>query len=147
MSEGSEDHAKESEAKEGIVEERLGWRELYLTEDWWANWFAGALIVIVASGIVTRVPKIGRWSSNPLDAIPVDLLLPLAVLGMGCCVLTTIGTLVMKRPWRAYSGSYLIIFLLACFSYLIANQNTMKAWGGHDERRSRRTRTNRRAGR
>ena len=81
--EGSETRPSESGASEEIRETRHGWRELYMIEDWWANWFALALIVSSVSGLVTRVPKIGRWESNPLDAFPSNFWLPLGILGIG----------------------------------------------------------------
>jgi uncharacterized integral membrane protein (TIGR00698 family) len=129
MSEGCETRSPSPEDSKPLEEERLGWRELYRKEDWWANWFATALIVAVSLGLVTRVPKIGRWTSNPLDAFPSDILLPLILLGVGSCVLTAIGIVAMKLPWKQYVSAYLVIFVIACVSYVLANQMTMKAWG------------------
>ncbi|MFH2205149.1 MAG: putative sulfate exporter family transporter [Elusimicrobiota bacterium] len=108
---------------------RLGWREIYRTEDWWAIWFAGGLIVCILAGFVTKVPMIGKWSVNPLDAFPAGLLLPLAALAAGLGAFTAVGMRVMREDWKKYLGGFFAIFLLACLSYLLAHQATMNAWG------------------
>ena len=35
-------------------------------EDWWAIWMGGLLIAAVVAWLVTAVPGVGGWSSNPL---------------------------------------------------------------------------------
>lgn len=119
----------EQGSAEALADVRHGWRELYRIEDWWANWFAMALLVLVGAGIITQVPRIGRWTSNPLDAFSSDIVLPLIALGLGTCALTMIGGIAMGLDWKRYVPSYLSIFLLACLSYVLANQTTMRAWG------------------
>lgn len=37
-------------------------------EDWWSVWFGSILILSAAYGLLTAVPKPGRWSVYPLDA-------------------------------------------------------------------------------
>ena len=106
-----------------------GWRELYLSEDWWANWYATTILVLVGVGLITQIPKVGRWSTNPLEALPLELLLQLVALGLGSCALTTIGAVALKLDWKKYIPSYLVIFALASLAYLSANQETMRAWG------------------
>ena len=69
-----------------------GWRELYLKEDYWAIWFAAILTLLVTSGIIAKVPKIGKWNENPLDAFPGELLIPLGIMFIGLVVLTGIGS-------------------------------------------------------
>ncbi len=124
-----QDAIKSNEADSPVTATRLGWRELYKTEDWWTIWFAGVLILAILTGIVAKVPKIGKWSSNPLDALPADVILPLVVMAVGIGVLTAVGVMVMKTDWKRYLGGYFVIFLLACLSYLLAHQTTMNAWG------------------
>ena len=112
-----------------VQPDRRGWRELYESEDWWAIWFATLLLACIGLGLVSLVPTIGRWSTNPLEALPGDLLLPLALLCLGLALMTTIGVAIMKSPWRPYVAGFGCIFALACLSYLLAKQSTMRAWG------------------
>lgn len=112
-----------------VTTKRPGWAELYKAEDWWTVWFAAALIFGIAIGFITKVPKIGKWTSNPLDAFPSEIIFPLAVLAVGVGGLTAVGMLVMKADWKKYFCGFLVIFLLACLAYFLANQATMKAWG------------------
>lgn len=108
---------------------RRGWRELYESEDWWAVWFAAFLIFSISIGGISRVPTIGRWSTNPLAAVPYDTILPLALLAIGLAVMTTLGVILMKAPWRKYPVGFGCIFGMACLSYIFSQQTTMKAWG------------------
>ena len=112
-----------------MEKKRQSWSDLWLLEDYWAIWFAGTLILGVALGLIAKAPKIGKWSANPLDALPADLILPLIALLVGVGILTTIGMAVMKEDWKHYIGAFVVVFLLAYISNLIANQSTMKSWG------------------
>ncbi|MFH1532419.1 MAG: putative sulfate exporter family transporter [Pseudomonadota bacterium] len=112
-----------------VTAKRLGWAELYRIEDWWAVWFASLLVLGIIIGFITKVPKVGKWSSNPMDAFPSELFLPLVLLAVGIGALTAIGMIMMKADWKRYLSGFLVIFLLACLSYFFANQTTMKAWG------------------
>ncbi len=108
---------------------RPTWRQLYRGEDWWAIWFGAVLIVVIAVEVVAKVPKIGKWEANPLDAFPGELLVPLLLLVGGLAAMTTVGAIVMKRDWRKYLAGFLVVFAIASLAYLAANQTTMKAWG------------------
>lgn len=109
-------------------QDRGSWSDLYRKEDWWANWFAAILIALVALGVVTAVPKIGKWTANPLDALS-GKLLPLLLLLIGLGALTTLGCLFMKLDWKKYIVGFSVVFVIACLSYLVADQATLKAWG------------------
>ncbi|MBW1877244.1 MAG: putative sulfate exporter family transporter [Deltaproteobacteria bacterium] len=111
------------------MDQRLGWRELYLSEDWWAIWFSTVLLSLVVVGVVAKVPNIGKWSTNPLAAFPTDLLPPLGLLAVGLAGLTAIGVVVMQCDWKKYLAGFGVIFLLSSLSYFLAHQETMKAWG------------------
>lgn len=119
----------ESELGQTLSDQRHGWREIYRSEDWWAIWFAAAILTWIGLGITNTVPKIGRWSANPAHAFPDELLLPLLLLALGIGVMTTVGTVIMKRNGRKYLLGFFVVFLLACLSYTLAAQATMKAWG------------------
>ena len=65
--------------------------DLWRLEDWWAVWFGGILLFLTAVGLVKVVPKIGKWKSTPLEAIPSDLIIPLIILFVLIAILVSIG--------------------------------------------------------
>ena len=108
---------------------------LWKNEDWWAVWFGFALIAASLTGLVTQVPKVGKWTDDPLAALGFgpdggSILLPLLGLMVGLGVLTTVGVAVMRseRPGR-YAAGFAGVFVLATLSYWIANQTNVKYWG------------------
>jgi len=108
---------------------------LWKEEDWWAVWFGFLLIVASLTRIVTHVPRIGRWTDDPLAAFGIGsddgtILLPLLALMLGLGVLTAVGVAVMKteRPGR-YALGFAGVFVLACLAYWIANQANIRYWG------------------
>jgi len=108
---------------------RSGWRELYSSEDWWAIWFAAILMILIVAGLVDSVPRVGKWTSNPLDALSVDFGMGLAIMAVGMAVMTTAGIRVMQGAWKQYLGAFFVIVAIASLAYLFAAQTTMKAWG------------------
>ncbi|MCH7566142.1 MAG: hypothetical protein IH787_00510 [Nitrospirae bacterium] len=80
---------------------------LLRAEDWWSVWFGFILILAASFGLLTAVPKPGRWSVNPLDAFPDFTLLQLGGLVLGLGVLTAIGIRAM-----GHAASLLFSFLL-----------------------------------
>lgn len=105
------------------------WSDLYRKEDWWSIWFGAILAAVVGLGFVTKVPKVGKWTSNPLEALPTDLFLPLIGLMAGIAVMTVVGIVFMQLPWQKYLGGFVTIFIMATLSYVVANQASIKAWG------------------
>jgi uncharacterized integral membrane protein (TIGR00698 family) len=112
-----------------------GISSLWKSEDWWAVWFGFLLILASLTGLVTEVPKVGRWTDDPLTALGAGtgegiILLPLLGLMLGLGVLTTVGIAFMKaeRPAR-YAFGFAGVFVLACTSYWIANQTNIRYWG------------------
>ena len=108
---------------------------LWKNEDWWAVWIGFALIAASLTGLVTQVPKVGKWTDDPLAALGFgsdggSILLPLLGLMVGLGVLTTVGVAVMRseRPGR-YAAGFAGVFVLATLSYWIANQANVKYWG------------------
>ena len=112
-----------------MEEQKSGWTDLWLKEDYWAIWFGGLLTLLVSVGIIDKVPKIGKWSANPMDAFPADLMLPLVILLVGLALLTTLGVWLMKEKWKTYLPGFAVVFLISCLSYFLAHQSTIKAWG------------------
>lgn len=112
-----------------------GISSLWKNEDWWAVWFGFLLILASLTRLVTKVPKVGKWTDNPLTAFTASsgdgtILLPLLGLMLGLGVLTTVGVVAMRceRPAR-YIAGFAVIFVLSCFAYAIANQVNIKYWG------------------
>ncbi len=112
-----------------------GVSSLWKNEDWWAVWFGFLLIVTSLTGLVTSVPKIGKWTSEPLSALGFgsadgNTILPLLGLMLGLGILTTIGVAVMRTESPArYAAGFAGVFVLASISYWIANQTNIKYWG------------------
>jgi len=112
-----------------------GVSSLWKNEDWWAVWFGAVLIGLSLSGAVVRVPKIGKWTDNPLDALGLGtgdggVMLSLFGLMAGLGLLTAVGVVVMKSGrFGRYLAGFCGVFLLACVSYWIANQANVKYWG------------------
>jgi uncharacterized integral membrane protein (TIGR00698 family) len=108
---------------------------LWKEEDWWAVWFGFLLIIASLTRLVIRVPRIGRWTDDPLTAFGVGsddgtIFLALLALMLGLAVLTTVGIAVMKsEPPGRYALGFVGVFFLACLSYWIANQTNIRYWG------------------
>lgn len=103
--------------------------KLWKSEDYWAIWFGGVLFLAIILGIVTSIPKVGRWVTNPTDAFPAGTGLEIVLLGIGLGLLLTIGLAVMGEDWKKFFLGYLAVFLLAVVSYVAAGQTSVRAWG------------------
>lgn len=115
-----------------------GISSLWKNEDWWAVWFGFIIIIAVLLNLVPKVPKIGGWSQNPLDALLVikdgiavgNILLPLVVFMVCLGALTAIGMAFMKTENVAkYITGFIVVFLLSCIAYWIAHNTNIKYWG------------------
>jgi hypothetical protein len=103
------------------------WSDLWKLEDWWAIWFSAILLFSTVIGIVTKVPKIGKWSQNPIEAIPADLLIPLFILLISIGILLFVGIAIMKtEKLSQYIAGFIGVFVLAVISYIFANQVDIK---------------------
>lgn len=110
---------------------------LWKEEDWWAVWFGFIIIITAVVGLIQKVPKIGKWSGNPMDVfftiregeVTGNIFVPLILLWLGLGILTVIGIIVMKLEVRKYIAGYTVVYLLTILSYIFANQYTIKAYG------------------
>ena len=103
---------------------------LWRLEDWWAVWFGGILLFLTSVGLVKIVPKIGKWKSSPIEAIPSDLVIPLIILFVLITVLLSIGITVMKsEKLFHYIPGFIVVFIISVVSYLFANQVVIKQFG------------------
>ncbi len=103
-------------------------RKLWTSEDYWSIWFATAVFIVILAGWITGVPRVGRWVTSPIEAFD-GVFGRLVLLGVGLGAFTTIGVAVMKEDWRRYLAGFGVVYLLAVFSYLAAQQSAMRAWG------------------
>jgi uncharacterized integral membrane protein (TIGR00698 family) len=103
--------------------------KLWKAEDYWTIWFAVVLFAGIIVGAITMVPKVHKWVENPLAAFPGDLILWIAVMGVGLGVLMTIGVAIMRQDWKRFFLGYLLVFALAVLAYTLAGQTSVKAWG------------------
>ncbi|MBD3170479.1 MAG: putative sulfate exporter family transporter [candidate division Zixibacteria bacterium] len=115
-----------------------GISELWKEEDWWAVWIGFIIIGFTLLNIVPKIPKVGKWTDNPLAAFQIikdgqvigGNLLPLLGLLAGLLILTAIGIAAMKTVKIShYIPGFIVIFILACVAYWFANQVNVKYWG------------------
>ena len=98
------------------------------SEDWWAIWLGGVVVALTATGLVTGVTDVGRWSVNPLDAVD-GRVFPLAILGIGLALMTGIAAVAMGGSIIVHQAAFLPLFVLAVIAYGIANQTGIRAAG------------------
>jgi len=110
---------------------------LWKEEDWWAVWFGFIVILFAVFNLVHKVPKLGKWTSNPIDiffaikegVVTGNLFVPLILLWLGLGILTFIGIVAMKGDVKRYLSGYTVVYLLSIFSYGFANQVKIKEYG------------------
>ncbi len=111
-------------------------------EDWWGcfiGWFILVLAIIglqqLESGkfaveLLPAGPKIAKWTSFA-DAFPkgIDTFWASVILFVFLTVLTSLGGLFMKYDLKKFIPGFLVIFVLAFASMVIAKQAFMAKWG------------------
>jgi uncharacterized integral membrane protein (TIGR00698 family) len=111
---------------------------LWKAEDWWAVWIGFIIIIAALLNIVPKIPKVGRWIGNPIDAfmfakdgiVTGNIFLPLIFLMLALAVLTTIAVAFMKAaPAGRFFAGFVVIFFLATIAYWIGHQANIKYWG------------------
>lgn len=113
------------------------WSDLYKKEDWWAIWFAFVVFAGAVAGIVTKVPKIGKWTVDPTDVfltvkdgiVTGNIFISLMFLWLGLGLLTLIGIYFMKEKPGKYLLGFTVIFILSIISYALSHQKQVAAWG------------------
>jgi uncharacterized integral membrane protein (TIGR00698 family) len=111
---------------------------LWKEEDYWAIWFGLIIFAGAFLGWIPKVPKIGKWSSDPLDAfrafsgdvVSGNLIGELLVLMLCLAALTALGMAAMRVVKLShYVVGFLVVFALSTAAYWIANQADVKYWG------------------
>lgn len=106
---------------------------LWKDEDWWAVWLGFAIIIGTLLEIIPKIPKVGKWSDNPLAAFTSGdstIIIPLIILMLALAVLTSIAIAAMKTaPIGRYLAGFIGVYILAVIAYWLANQTEIKYWG------------------
>lgn len=112
------------------------WKELIFAEDWWAVWIGLLFIVLGVFNIVHRVPKLGKWTDDPLTVFSVQwggetvsIVGPLLLLMGGMGLAFTLAMGIMRRRVGAYPLGFVGVFVLATISYLLAHQTQVASYG------------------
>ncbi len=100
---------------------------LWMSEDWWAVWLGLALFAVTP--FVASIPKPAKWAGNPLDSMPPDILLPLALLLVGLGAASSIAVASMKQSPSRFIAAFPAVFALSVLSYLVSSQETLHAYG------------------
>ncbi len=115
-----------------------GLDSLWKNEDYWAIWFGFLIFAGAFLRWIPNIPKVGKWTDNPLDAFTVvsdgvvtgTTVLPLLGLLVGLAVLTSVGVWFMKIDnVGKYVAGFSFVFVLAIISYWVAHQVDIKYWG------------------
>lgn len=106
-------------------------RSLLKKEDWWANWLGAFFIGGAALGLIPFIPKLPKWTVWQ-NALPVDLIVPILLWGVGLAAVTALALKIMGEEVRGYLKAFPAIFILAVLSYLIGNQTTLAHYGFND---------------
>ncbi len=65
MTKKSKNKKAENAPKAKVLKIKLS--DLYRLEDWWAIWFGAILVFFVSIGAISKVPKLGRWTTTPFE--------------------------------------------------------------------------------
>ena len=120
---------------------KQGLSTLWKDEDYWAIWIGFILIFGALLHWIPTIPKIGKWTDDPLRAFLVvkdgvvsgNLLLPLLLLMVGLAILTGVGVRIMKfEKLGHYLPGFAVVFVLACLAFWISHQKEVSYWGLSD---------------
>jgi len=106
--------------------------KLYKKEDWWACWIGFIILALCVSGIIGvlyKLPKMHKWSSNPLAAFSVETLIGYSIMYVSLVIIFLIAIRIMGEKVRSYIPAFLIVFMIALISMVIGNQKTLKGLG------------------
>jgi uncharacterized integral membrane protein (TIGR00698 family) len=110
-----------------MAETRLvDWSSLWRKEDWLAVWLGFAILLSVAGGVVSWLPKIAKWSDIG-SAIKIVDLPYFLLLGFGLFAVTAV--LERRANLKAYAMGFPVVFLFALLSFVLANQVNVSSWG------------------
>ncbi len=102
--------------------------ELLTSEDWWAIWAAGILVLIVAFQVLPAVPTVGGWIGDPREAFATRGF-GLALLALGLSLLTGLKAMSVGGSLVAYQVAFAGVFAVALAAFAIAQQAGVRASG------------------
>ena len=102
--------------------------ELLTSEDWWAIWAAGLLIVLASAQLLPSVPTLGRWAGDVSEAFA-GRGLSLVLLALGLALLTGLQVVARGGSLVTYQAAFAGLFLLGLAAFVIAQQAGLRASG------------------
>ncbi|MFA5536502.1 MAG: putative sulfate exporter family transporter [Bacillota bacterium] len=112
----------------GAIRKKINWAPLWKLEDWWAVWFGLIIIILSASGLAVKLPKLTKWSTSLFSAFPEGFWLKAVVLIIGAGIVTAIGIKFMGGNPSKYLIAFPVVFLLAILSETFAASSFAKAY-------------------
>jgi uncharacterized integral membrane protein (TIGR00698 family) len=107
----------------------IDWSSLWKKEDWWAVWMAAVLIILAIGKVIVKMPKIAKWTSDPMTALAAGTIPLIIMVGLVLLVITLIVIAVMKENVKAYIAGFPVIFILCFLAMWLAPQKALSAWG------------------
>jgi len=107
----------------------IEWSSLWKKEDWWAVWLGFFILALASTRIVTSLPKISKWTTNPSIAFSLGDLPYFVLLGFSLLILTSVAIFAMKEKIKGYWAGFPLIFMLAFLALIISNHQTINEWG------------------
>ena len=91
---------------------------------------------MAAAGLITVIPRLPGWSDNIADALPLDLVPQLLLLGLSLALVSSIAVGTIKKSgkeMKKFLTGFPLIFVLAVLAYIIGNQPSLKHFDLSDE--------------
>lgn len=118
-----------------VKKKKFDFSSLLRTEDWWTLWLGLLLLVLAAAGLITVIPRLPGWSDNIADALPLDLVPQLLLLGLSLALVSSIAVGTIKKSgkeMKKFLTGFPLIFVLAVLAYIFGNQASLKHYGFSD---------------
>jgi len=109
---------------------KVVWSSLWKNEDWWAVWLGFLVLALAALRVVTWLPKMSGWSTNPSIAFEIRILPYFILLGISLLTLTSIAVLAIKKDdIKGYLTGFPLIFFLSFLSFFFSSHEAARKWG------------------
>lgn len=100
-------------------------------EDWWTIGLGIIVIAAAMTGLIRQVPQLPKWDIWQ-EALPLNLIGPIVLWGIGLALLTGLALYVMGHKVARYFKAFPVVFGLTCLAFLIGNQKTLSLYGFND---------------
>ena len=110
------------------------WSDLLKLEDWWSVWLGFIILASVATGLVSQVPKIPKWSWAEFNTLSDGIyFVPLILLALGLCLLFATALAVMgKASPKQFVPGFFVICLIAGVAYILGEEAIVRYYGIND---------------